>query len=293
MKIHPLLNDWFFAVLFGLSFLILSDRLVAQQSTDNITAQLPSQSTIGKDSIVTSVVVNSDVTLADNGLAADTSEADQGIALKAAPILLDSSNVSPAESADRRLGEVQAEVQAELQAEVQAEVPTQNVKQSETTINSEPSSSLDKGRNESPPVTVETDAVESGPSEELSEIVEALHASAESVEQNVETPKQLKGSFLQKENLPGNPQQLYLDSVTEASPSDVEAVIKESELARVRLRELRMQRAAEQARQRAIRLQQQLRLGYSPLRPSWNAVPMMRSRYSRPVIYIPVYTRSK
>ena len=53
--------------------------------------------------------------------------------------------------------------------------------------------------------------------------------------------------------------------------------------------ELRQARALHRARQRTARLEYNLWMGYEPLRPNWNAVPMMTSRYSNRRIYVPMY----
>ena len=57
--------------------------------------------------------------------------------------------------------------------------------------------------------------------------------------------------------------------------------------------ELRQARALYRSRQRIARLENNLWMGYEPLRPQWNSVPMMSSRYSsRRTIYVPVYVRN-
>ncbi|MCG8648248.1 MAG: hypothetical protein MI861_00355 [Pirellulales bacterium] len=53
--------------------------------------------------------------------------------------------------------------------------------------------------------------------------------------------------------------------------------------------EIRQARALYRARQRTARLERNLWLGYEPLRPSWNGLPMMSSRYAPPRIVIPVF----
>jgi hypothetical protein len=53
--------------------------------------------------------------------------------------------------------------------------------------------------------------------------------------------------------------------------------------------ELRQARALYRAQQRTARLEYNLWMGYEPLRPNWNAVPMMSSRYSNRRIYVPMY----
>ncbi len=132
-----------------------------------------------------------------------------------------------------------------------------------------------------------------GPSKELEAVIDVLHESAESVietetEASVDTPS---GSFLRIVE-PGDyaADQIKEDVDEVISPSDVDAAGISLDPAPSPA-ELRQRRAAELARLRSIRLQQQIRYGYSPLRPRWNAIPMMSSRYSKPVILVPIYTR--
>lgn len=53
--------------------------------------------------------------------------------------------------------------------------------------------------------------------------------------------------------------------------------------------QLRQARALHRANQRVARLEYNLWMGYEPLRPNWNAVPMMSSRYTNRRVYVPVY----
>ncbi|MCO8120203.1 hypothetical protein NHH03_00515 [Stieleria sp. TO1_6] len=54
--------------------------------------------------------------------------------------------------------------------------------------------------------------------------------------------------------------------------------------------ELRMARAQYRSQQRTERLERNLWAGYEPLRPNWNPIPMMSSRYPyRATRYVPVY----
>lgn len=62
-----------------------------------------------------------------------------------------------------------------------------------------------------------------------------------------------------------------------------------SEASRRTAKEIRQDRAMYEARQRMLRHQRNLWMGYEPLRPQWNGVPSMSSRYQPPTIYIPVY----
>ena len=132
-----------------------------------------------------------------------------------------------------------------------------------------------------------------GPSKELEAVIDVLHESAESVietetEASVDTPS---GSFLRIVEPGDYSADAIKEDVDEViSPSDVDAAGISLDPA-PSLAELRQRRAAELARLRSIRLQQQIRYGYSPLRPRWNAIPMMSSRYSKPVILVPIYTR--
>ena len=140
-----------------------------------------------------------------------------------------------------------------------------------------------------------TDAL-NGPSEELQDVIEVLHASAESVEQLIDAAAETdasdsSGSFLRiMESSPYQLESALVETLEVPSPSDLDAA-ESMDVSQPSLQELRRQRAEEMARLRALRLQQQIRSGYSPLRPRWNAIPMMSSRYSRPVVYVPVYVR--
>ena len=131
---------------------------------------------------------------------------------------------------------------------------------------------------------------ESGPSEELSDVIEVLQESARAVGQPIEATTEVdpvapSGSFLRiTETVDYRQQQDQVDQVL--SPSDIDVAATREEPS---LKELRQMRAAELARLRSLRLQQQIRSGYSALRPKWNAIPMMSSRYRKPVIYVPVF----
>lgn len=52
---------------------------------------------------------------------------------------------------------------------------------------------------------------------------------------------------------------------------------------------LRQARALRASEQRWARIEHNRWIGHEPLRPNWNTIPTMRSRFERPVIYIPVY----
>lgn len=53
--------------------------------------------------------------------------------------------------------------------------------------------------------------------------------------------------------------------------------------------ELRQSRALYRANQRVARMEYNLWMGREPLRPQWNSIPMMSSRYTNNRIYVPVY----
>lgn len=145
-------------------------------------------------------------------------------------------------------------------------------------------------------VSVDDTDVLNGPSEELQEVIEVLHASAESVEELIDAAAETdasdsSGAFLRiMESSPYQLESALVETLEVPSPSDLDAA-ESMDASQPSLQELRRQRAEEMARLRALRLQQQIRSGYSPLRPRWNAIPMMSSRYSRPVVYVPVYVR--
>lgn len=57
---------------------------------------------------------------------------------------------------------------------------------------------------------------------------------------------------------------------------------------------LRQARAMYEAQQRLQRIERNRWMGHEPLRPSFNAVPMMTSRYApNRVVYIPYYIRTR
>jgi hypothetical protein len=80
---------------------------------------------------------------------------------------------------------------------------------------------------------------------------------------------------------PMMPQAQLVDSIP--SSSDVSASFPTAA-------ELRQARAQYRTQQRIERLERNLWTGHEPLRPSWNAIPMMSSRYRyRSTIVVPVY----
>jgi hypothetical protein len=61
-----------------------------------------------------------------------------------------------------------------------------------------------------------------------------------------------------------------------------------------RVAALRQARALYRSQQRIARLEHNLWMGYEPLRPNWNAVPMTSSRYNyRRTIYVPVHVLAR
>ena len=56
-----------------------------------------------------------------------------------------------------------------------------------------------------------------------------------------------------------------------------------------RVAQLRQQRALYRANQRMARMEYNLWMGREPLRPAWNPMPMMSSRYAPPTIVVPVF----
>ncbi len=82
------------------------------------------------------------------------------------------------------------------------------------------------------------------------------------------------------------------EMIDAAQPRLVEAVPSASDrsVTTPKVAELRMARAQYRSQQRLERLERNQWYGYEPLRPNWNAVPMMSSRYRYPsTIYVPVY----
>ena len=59
------------------------------------------------------------------------------------------------------------------------------------------------------------------------------------------------------------------------------------------VQELRQERALFRANQRTARIEYNLWIGHDPLRPRWNTIPMMTSRYAPRKIYIPVYVHGR
>jgi hypothetical protein len=62
---------------------------------------------------------------------------------------------------------------------------------------------------------------------------------------------------------------------------------------RMSVSELRQTRALYRANQRVARIEHNLWMRREPLRPNWNAVPMMSSRYSNRRVIVPIYVRTR
>lgn len=85
-----------------------------------------------------------------------------------------------------------------------------------------------------------------------------------------------------------NAERRLVDSV----PSSSDLATRESEATKGKptAKELRQARALYRQRQRLERLERNLWAGYEPLRPNWNSIPMMSSRYpTRNTVVVPVY----
>jgi hypothetical protein len=76
------------------------------------------------------------------------------------------------------------------------------------------------------------------------------------------------------------------DSLKQPSRSNVKA-------SRMSISELRQTRALYRANQRVARIEHNLWMRREPLRPNWNAVPMMSSRYSSRRVIVPIYIRTR
>jgi hypothetical protein len=76
------------------------------------------------------------------------------------------------------------------------------------------------------------------------------------------------------------------DLLEEPATHPSESKVKRS---RMSVSELRQARALYRANQRVARFEYNLWMGREPLRPRWNAVPMMSSRYTNYKYYVPVY----
>ena len=71
-----------------------------------------------------------------------------------------------------------------------------------------------------------------------------------------------------------------------AAPAAHESAARQS---KPTVAELRQARALYRANQRVARMEYNLWMGREPLRPRWNSIPMMSTRYSASKFYVPVY----
>ncbi|MEM1070460.1 MAG: hypothetical protein AAGG48_18455 [Planctomycetota bacterium] len=79
-------------------------------------------------------------------------------------------------------------------------------------------------------------------------------------------------------------------SLFETGP-DTAVSPSQSRPSKMSVAELRQQRGLYKANQRMARIQYNLWIGHEPLRPRFNSVPMMSSRYQFRRLYVPVYIR--
>lgn len=82
------------------------------------------------------------------------------------------------------------------------------------------------------------------------------------------------------------------DSIEIARPQLVDAIPSSSDLSagQPTAAEMRQARAQFRSQQRIERLERNLWAGYEPLRPNWNSIPMMSSRYPyRNTFVVPIY----
>ena len=223
---------------------------------------------------------------------ADDSIVSEDAKMKSTPLRETEVVIAEAEVAEVEVAEVEVTEEVTEQKESQKK---EVVQEKPTVVGSANAEDLKVG--DAPKIgvskVVEIDPIleSAGPSDELSDVIDVLHESANSADDKSEVASETSQpeTFLKFKYSDSVDLSNALDPKEEvASPSDRSAQQRVEDQAEMLL-ELRRQRAAKLARLRAMRLQQQLRSGYSPLRPSWNAIPMMKSRYSRPVIYVPVY----
>lgn len=73
----------------------------------------------------------------------------------------------------------------------------------------------------------------------------------------------------------------------------VGATESETRVSKMSVAELRQQRALYKANQRMARIEYNLWMGYEPLRPKFNSIPMMSTRYSTQRLYVPVYVHGR
>lgn len=97
-------------------------------------------------------------------------------------------------------------------------------------------------------------------------------------------PSIFKSRFERPRLSDAKPQQVLNEDV--ASSSDMGS--------RPTAAEIRQARAQYRSQQRVARMERNLWAGYEPLRPNWNTIPMMSSRYaSRHTIVVPIYVYSR
>ena len=84
------------------------------------------------------------------------------------------------------------------------------------------------------------------------------------------------------------------DSLEKPAAAASKSVATTSDVRKSRMStaELRQARALYRSNQRVARLEYNLWMRYEPLRPNWNSVPMMSSRYTHRRLYVPVYIRN-
>ena len=64
-------------------------------------------------------------------------------------------------------------------------------------------------------------------------------------------------------------------------------------ISKEKVTQLRQQRALYRANQRMARMEYNLWMGHQPLRPDWNPMPMMSSRYAPPTIVVPIFVNPR
>ena len=86
-------------------------------------------------------------------------------------------------------------------------------------------------------------------------------------------------------SVPAVDPRIYFDAPT-ASQSD-------RRISKDKVAQLRQQRALYRANQRMARMEYNLWMGHQPLRPDWNPMPMMSSRYAPPTIVVPIFVNPR
>jgi hypothetical protein len=114
----------------------------------------------------------------------------------------------------------------------------------------------------------------------------ALISSAISAAAVAQAPGEAKApAAVERADLPVNP----TPSVTQIPRFDSRSTASSVANSRMSPAEIRQARALYRSQQRVARLEHNLWMGVEPLRPNWNSVPMMSSRYTNQRVYIPVY----